>query len=744
MLGLGRYRSGVPATSASALPAGEGGGVAAPPWWLRRQLDPASPAWRPGRAALANASGRSWTRIGLADAEGVWAVDPRGLAGPVGGCWSLDWWVGAEDRWHLPSADAAVRQRLVGATPVIETSIRVPGGDVVVRHWCRPEAGRAALVVEVANESAAPVAMALVLRPWHPSGVGRIDEVAVVAGRLVASASLPGAGAGALDAGASAGALGADRPPRQCALGRDGEVAATVLANAADAVGDRSRRADGDAAGALVWPLAHRSSLRATVTAGPTRPEGGVRGRHRGSPVGQRAAMAQPDPSGPDADQVARAWSVRAAQTTRIDLPDGALASAIGAQRLRLLLAAGPADEPSAVLDAGAHVPAGSAWGAGDPFVNRAEEVAALVDAGFGSDAAGILDGWLDGQRRNGTIGATPASTGAALWAIERWVAVADDPAPLLAAAPIAIARAAEATARGGPGVATAPADRLWRRAGLQAGARLLQRVGDPAASARVEGWAAAVHLDLLAPGEPDAAGGATPCTAARAVGAGLGEASVTALVGAAIGLIDAGSAAVSRARADLAAVRGGGDEGAVALGSPALGLSPRLSLLAAATGVRAGHGASAEIAWLASVGSPTWSWPALVHPTLGTGVAGDGDDRLVGAAWWWLTRSLLGAWPPPAAGDTPRITVAGWWPEDWLGREAEVHGLVTASGVLSWALRWHGERPALLWEVSGRGPDVEVRAPGLDPGWVGNGRRGDVLLAPVAARSAPRPGSLA
>jgi hypothetical protein len=42
--------------------------------------------------------------------------------------------------------------------------------------------------------------------------------------------------------------------------------------------------------------------------------------------------------------------------------------------------------------------------------------------------------------------------------------------------------------------------------------------------------------------------------------------------------------------------------------------------------------------------------------------------------------------------------------------------------------VRWHGPRPALLWECEGAG---RIRAPGLDPAWSTDEPRGDALLAP-------------
>jgi hypothetical protein len=59
------------------------------------------------------------------------------------------------------------------------------------------------------------------------------------------------------------------------------------------------------------------------------------------------------------------------------------------------------------------------------------------------------------------------------------------------------------------------------------------------------------------------------------------------------------------------------------------------------------------------------------------------------------------------------------------------VHDAPTRHGPLSYAVRWHGARPALLWEAP---PGVRLRAPGLDPTWSSETTRGDALLAAAVA----------
>jgi hypothetical protein len=48
----------------------------------------------------------------------------------------------------------------------------------------------------------------------------------------------------------------------------------------------------------------------------------------------------------------------------------------------------------------------------------------------------------------------------------------------------------------------------------------------------------------------------------------------------------------------------------------------------------------------------------------------------------------------------------------------------------VSFALRWHGEHPALLWEVADGDGSLALRAPGLAPRWSTTAPAGEALLA--------------
>jgi hypothetical protein len=89
-------------------------------------------------------------------------VTPWGDVQPLRGdqdSTTVQWFVAAEDRWHVPASEAAVRQRRLEGTPVVETRLRVPEGDAIQRVWSVPDVG-GLTVIEVENASALPFAVA--------------------------------------------------------------------------------------------------------------------------------------------------------------------------------------------------------------------------------------------------------------------------------------------------------------------------------------------------------------------------------------------------------------------------------------------------------------------------------------------------------------------------------------------------------------------------------------------------------
>jgi len=77
-------------------------------------------------------------------------------------------------------------------------------------------------------------------------------------------------------------------------------------------------------------------------------------------------------------------------------------------------------------------------------------------------------------------------------------------------------------------------------------------------------------------------------------------------------------------------------------------------------------------------------------------------------------------------------VDLAPGFPPDWLGQSITVDAVPVRSGAISFALRWHGPRPALLWEAPA---GVELRAPALDATWSSTESAGEVLLATPPTR---------
>jgi hypothetical protein len=272
------------------------------------------------------------TRVGVLGSSDQALVDDHGAITPDGGRWQLDWWVGADDRWHVPAREAAVRQTLRGGAPVVETSVRVPGGDAV--HRAYGVGGPAGLVaLEIENASGAPFVAALVL---GPVGGGRLRTVGT-RGAWVTADGRP--------------ALRTPRPAMRWAAGTPGDTFDVVAGGGAQAgaftgVGGRGTRLEV----ALLHPVAHRTRLRCALAAG--RPG-------RSVPVDAVDISLLPD-----ADDAAAGWAAHLGRGMRVAVPDPRLQEAVDAGRAALLLAADASRRPTP------------------------EDVAAMEDWGFDDEAA--------------------------------------------------------------------------------------------------------------------------------------------------------------------------------------------------------------------------------------------------------------------------------------------------------------------------------------------------------------------
>jgi hypothetical protein len=658
------------------------------PWWFERQVDPRSPDFVPGEPRH-NLAHRSWTLLGSLGSTARGIVDSRGLVTVGAPGWSLDWWIGADDRWHLPSREVAVRQQLVDDAPVVETAMRVPGGDARHRVFGFRSGGDH-LAVEITNDTAVPFALALAVRPANPLGRAAVrcidldDLWVLVDGR-------PG--------------MLLSRRPGLVAVGSEvlGDVVHAVVGGTAAPQwpGPVECRA-GRATAAFVFPLAHTATLRVTMPF-----EAPARGP-RSVPT-----------SIPDATRVARGWAAQAGVGARVVLPDQRLQSAFEAARRHLLLA-----------DGGEEV---TCW---PPRVVGWTELAAIVNA---LDRLGHHDASdqllrtipdrqaLDGHLVGGNEGL--AANGAALHALaEHWRLTRDQ--QLAESLVGAVAKAGHwiakrrRTRRGRRPVVGPVVDLVWGLAGLRGAAAMMRAIGQPELAEDLAGFAGGLEVDLHGAIERTRERHGTevlPTMGDGTVDGGVAENLVTSWLG--VLAPDHPSVVATaewvRSRADV--------DGAVFELSGRRGLSARLTVHLAALELAVGDRAGLDrLASVVALASPTWAWPEVTNPRSKEGSAGDGHHGATTAELCTLVRRLL-----VLEGDT-ELVLCPVVPDTWLGLGWEVHDLPTRFGLLGFAVRWHGERPALLWQLDPHPgvPTPTLRIPGLDPGWSALDTSGEVLLA--------------
>jgi hypothetical protein len=710
------------------------------PYWLENQLDPTSPAFVPrGHLPfLTNVTARNWTAIGNVASTWEAIVDPRGLVTTWFDGWSLDWWIGADDRWYLPSRESPtrVRQRLVDASPVVETAMRIPSGEAV--HRAYSIVGDDELViVEIENRSRVPFAVALAVRPYNPEGLAVIERIELherttvtVDGRV---------------------ALLLPKPPARVAAStfHEGDSAATVLSGAAGDANSFPKRLRDDAGmaqAAFVYPLPHTATLRVAL------PMAASKRTRRRSLTRRRVERAPSYPASiPSAEQVARGWAAQSTGGMRLVLPDERLQEAVEANCRALL-----------VLHDGADITPGPSTYHRFWFRDAAFLLAALDRYGFHRQAAEVLASYPSRQRVDGFYLSQPRewdSNGCALWAqAEHWRLTRDR--ELLDANLASIVKGAHWIDRKrGTKRARAPElygllpagvsaehlgpydyfywDDFWGVAGLRSAAELLDAAGETSGAGEVRRAADSFWADVKASLGIVAmrlGSDAIPAGPTRHLDAGV----IGSLVACdPLRLLPADD---PRIRATIDVVRNRftlGDAFYQAISHT--GLGTYLTMHVAEVELDAGDRRALDrLQWLLNAATPTWTWPEAIHPRLPGGCMGDGHHGWAAADFLSLVRNLL---VRETSGSAPGLALCSMIPDEWWGRGIEVHDAPTHAGRLSYAVRWHGDRPALLWELEpfdARDTNaVRLTAPGLDAAWSSTEARGEALLAPVPTTQA-------
>jgi hypothetical protein len=351
----------------------------------------------------------------------------------------LAWWIGAEDRWHVPSQEITVRHALVGSAPVLRTAVRVPGGDAVATVAAMRQGTRDLAVLDIANESPNPFAVAFVLGGPGLADV-RIDgSVVRVAGRPVLTLARPPQLVASVPAGGDLLAALQERTAGPTLS--DDHVPASV---------------------AVIVPVTHRTRVRSAVLIGAD---------HGAAATVTPVHSALRDPA-----TVAEGWNVHVNRAPLVDVPDPAVGQRLRGLVASLLLAAdeiGTADRREVAARLGVAM----------------SLARALAATGLDAEAARLV-GAVDGlQRGRGDIGDADSAeeTALALAALCERVLLARDPtddrAAAVAAAPVVaggleyLQRRARRTPLGGWGAVFALGAALFDVAGEQRAALAARRV---------------------------------------------------------------------------------------------------------------------------------------------------------------------------------------------------------------------------------------------------------------------------
>jgi len=340
----------------------------------------------------------------------------------------IRWWVRGDDRWHDPQTSASRRERCVGGVPVVETTIRIPSGDVRATACATVWAGSGSkgtspvVVLQFLNPTANPIAIAFVVESTRSMIVDShgIDDGVV--------------------------ALRTGRPARATAAAHD-TSALFDLMQTADPT-ELNTAAVGSGATALVLPVPHLTQATAVIAASAAMT----------SDPGEVAAIAEQ--IGPDAARIASGWGALVERAPRLDWSDAAQSDCWTAAVCDALLGTDP-DAVDTTLDAMATVVRLARLGLLDECDVAMEQLLRLQRSSGAIDgadrlraSAGLLDvaaalwtgglersvaeellvpvagviGWLTARRRRSAVEANASEVSRAFAAVVPYLTTLDQP----------------------------------------------------------------------------------------------------------------------------------------------------------------------------------------------------------------------------------------------------------------------------------------------------------------------------
>ena len=604
----------------------------------------------------------------------------------------------------------------------------VGGGEVAERVYAAADEDEV-VVVEIENRSPEAVTVALAVRPYNPEGLAVIERIGLV-GDTVTVDGRPALQFTARPEGVAASTF------------QDGDVARAIVAGEVGSSLPRVNCHAGLAQAAFVFPLAGSATLRAAmplVAAHRTR-------RRRLARRRTERALRRP-PELPSSEAVARHWGDELRRGMQLDLPDGALAEAVKANRAYLLL-----------FHDGDEITPGPFTYHRFWFRDAAFQLAALGRYGFHREVAEVIRSYPRRQHLDGFFFSQQQewdANGAAIWAIaEHWRLSRDDAlvrdvAPSIAKGAEWIERKRHSERRRKDEAlrsmmhASVSAEHLgpfdyfywdnfWSLRGLLDAAQLLNIAGEQEAAADASRWAASLRADLEA----------STALVARRLGLGrpvipagprrrVDPAMIGSLVAAwPLGLLAADDPAIV-ATADVLRERFCIGP-AFYQGISHTGYGTYLTLQLAFVELACGDERALErLEWMLGAATATFTWPEAIHPLLAGGCMGDGHHGWAAADFLSLVRCLL------IREVDHGLALCAMLPSAWRGRDLAVERAPTHHGLVSFWLRWRQAEVLLTWQIEPHDDGVPVRltAPALDPVWSSSERSGEALLGGAATR---------
>ena len=154
------------------------------PFWVYKQMHPTSNHFTANNLAslTINNTHRNWTFLSNPGISDIPKVDPTGLITPFHNGWSIDIWIAQNNQITSPSQLTNVRQSMASDIPIITTQFSVKKLDItsnILFKQSPPENNTVMNHITVHNTSKQTTSFSFIIaiRPYNPEGISPINEI---------------------------------------------------------------------------------------------------------------------------------------------------------------------------------------------------------------------------------------------------------------------------------------------------------------------------------------------------------------------------------------------------------------------------------------------------------------------------------------------------------------------------------------------------------------------------------------